>query len=108
MQTLTSRDVQVRYGEFVESVQEDVVCVTRHGRPLYWALSDSHLRAQDPSVFIGRMLRLRGQIERERAQRTAAVPLPSFSDALQQLDSSIDPSGLSEADVMQIVHENRR
>ena len=107
MQTLTSRDVQVHYGEFVESVQDDVVCVTRHGRPLYWALSDSHLRAQDPSVFIGRMLRLRGQIERERAQRTEA-PLPSFSDALQQLDNSIDPSGLSENDVMQVVHENRR
>ena len=107
MQTLTSRDVQVHYGEFVESVQDDVVCVTRHGRPLYWALSDSHLRAQDPSVFIGRMLRLRGQIERERAQRTEA-PLPRFSVALQQLDNSIEPSGLSEADVMQIVHENRR
>jgi hypothetical protein len=107
MQTLTSRDVQVRYGEFVESVQDDVVCVTRHGRPLYWALSDSHLRAQDPSVFIGRMLRLRGQIEHERAQRTA-TPLPTFSDALKQLDGSIEPSGLSEADVMQIVHENRR
>ena len=107
MQTLTSRDVQVRYGEFVESVQADVVCVTRHGRPLYWALSDSHLRAQDPSVFIGRMLRLRGQIERERAQRLD-VPLPSFADALQQLDSSIEPSGLSDADVMQVVHDNRR
>lgn len=107
MQTLTSRDVQVRYGEFVESVQDDVVCVTRHGRPLYWALSDSHLRAQDPSVFIGRMLRLRGQIERERAQR-AATPQPSFSDALRKLDSSIDPNGITEDDVMQIVHENRR
>lgn len=107
MQTLTSRDVQVRYGEFVESVQDDVVCVTRHGRPLYWALSDSHLRAQDPSVFIGRLLRLRGQIERERAQRSGA-PLQSFADALQQLDSSIEPGGLTEADVMQVVHENRR
>ncbi len=107
MQTLTSRDVQVRYGEFVESVQDGVVCVTRHGRPLYWALSDSHLRAQDPSVFIGRMLRLRGQIVREQAQRAGVKP-PSLSDALQPLDSSIDPNGLTEDDVMQVVHDNRR
>lgn len=103
MQTLTSRDVQSRYGEFVESVQDDVVCVTRHGRPLYWAVSDRHVRAPDPSILIGRMLLLHGQLNRVSDARPGDV----LGKVLQDLDASIDPQDLTEEQVMTVVHENR-
>lgn len=103
MQTLTSRDVQTQYGAFVESVQDDVVCVTRHGRPLYWAVADRHVRAPDPSVLIGRMLLLHGQLNRASDAR----PGDAFGKVLQELDASIDPQDLSEEHVMTVVHENR-
>ncbi len=103
MQTLTSREVQSRYGEFVESVQDDLVCVTRHGRPLFWAVSDRHVRAPDPSLLIGRMLLLHGQLNRE-AQVPAGV---AFGKLLDGLDGTINDSGLTQEQVMTIVHENR-
>jgi len=103
MQTVTSREVQNRYGEFIESVQDDLVCVTRHGRPLFWAVSDRHVRAPDPSVLIGRMLLLHGQLNRETQARAGDV----FEKVLEGLDASIDPQGLTPEKVMTIVHENR-
>lgn len=103
MQTVTSREVQTRYGEFVETVQDDVVCVTRHGRPLYWAVSDRLVRAPDPGVLIGRMLLLHGQLN----QQTGAGQGDSFGKVLETLDSSVDTQGLDEDAVMAVVHEHR-
>lgn len=103
MQTVTSREVQSRYGEFVESVQDDVVCVTRHGRPLFWAVSDRHVRATNPSVLIGRMLLLHGQLNPDSSDRPGDV----FGQVLAELDASIVPGKLTEENVMTIVHENR-
>ena len=103
MQTVTSREVQSRYGEFLESVQDDLVCVTRHGRPLFWALSDRHVRAPDPSILIGRMLLLHGQLNRETQERAG----DAFGKVLEELDASVDPQDLTQEKVMTIVHENR-
>ncbi len=102
MQTIASREVQNRYGEFIESVQDDVVCVTRHGRPLFWAVSDRHMRTSDPSVFIGRMLLLRGQLERQ-----TNATRESFDQTLERLDATITPGELTEEAVTDIVHANR-
>jgi len=103
MQTVTSRDVQSQYGAFVESVQDDLVCVTRHGRPLFWAVADRHVRAPDPSILIGRMLLLHGQLNRAPGERQG----DAFAKALEALDASIDPQGLTQEQVMTVVHENR-
>jgi prevent-host-death family protein len=103
MQTVTSREVQNRYGEFIESVQDDMVCVTRHGRPLFWAVSDRHVRAADPSVLIGRMLLLHGQLNRAKTARAGDM----LGQTLFDLDAAIDPKGLTEENVMTIVHGNR-
>jgi hypothetical protein len=103
MQTLTSREVQSRYGDFVESVQDDLVCVTRHGRPLFWAVSDRHVRAADPNVLIGRMLLLHGQLNRSTTERAGDV----LEKTLSELDASIHPSDLTEEQVMSLVHDNR-
>ncbi len=103
MQTVTSREVQNRYGEFIESVQDDMVCVTRHGRPLFWAVSDRHVRSADPSVLIGRMLLLHGQLNRASTARAGDV----LGQTLSDLDAAIDPNGLTEEHLMTIVHGNR-
>ncbi len=103
MQFVTSSEVQTQYGEFLESVQNDLVCVTRHGHPLFWALSDRHVRAPDPSILIGRMLLLHGQINREQLERAG----DAFGKVLEQLDASLDPQDLTQEKVMTLVHENR-
>jgi prevent-host-death family protein len=102
MQTLTSRDVQNRYGDFIESMQDDVVCVTRHGRPLFWAISDRDVRG-DTAILIGRALLLHGQARAfagDKAGDDLGALLDSFGDAALT-------AGLTEDDVMQIVHDNR-
>jgi len=105
MQTVTSREVQSRYGDFVESVQDDVVCVTRHGRPLFWAIADRQVRANDPSVLIGRLLLLNGQLNKSSSPSSG----DKFTTFLEQeIDSSTHTEGLSPEDVNTIVHANRR
>jgi hypothetical protein len=84
-------------------VQEDVVCVTRHGRPLFWAVADRLVRTPDPSILIGRMLLLHGQLKRS----TSEHPGDAFSQILEGLDSSIDPQALTQENIMTLVHENR-
>lgn len=109
MLALASREVQNHYGEFVETVQDDVVCVTRHGRPLYWALSERHLRASDPSVLIGRLLLLRGQLERQaqaQSGQTGVVP-ESLTQMLRKSDAQLQTAGLSEKGVAELVRANR-
>jgi hypothetical protein len=102
MQTLSSREVQTQYGQFVDTLQDDIVCVTRHGRPLYWAMNDRHLREKDPSVFIGRMILLRAQLLNQVSPQAEPI------DALfAQTDAHLTGS-LSESDVMSVVHANRR
>jgi antitoxin (DNA-binding transcriptional repressor) of toxin-antitoxin stability system len=103
MQTLSSREVQNHYGEFVEAVQDELVCVTRHGRPLFWAVADRHVRAEDPSVLIGRLLLLHGQLNRN----TSALPGDSFNKVLEELDASIDTAGLTPADINAMVDAAR-
>ena len=103
MQTVTSREVQNRYGDFIDTLQDDVVCVTRHGRPLYWALADRYLREKDPSVFIGRMILLRAQLAGQNGGDTES--LDSF---LKTIDASLKDDTLSVHDVNTIVDANRR
>ena len=103
MQSVTSSEVQTQYGKFLESVQDDLVCVTRHGRPLFWALSDRHVRAPDLSILIGRMLLLHGQLNRETQERAG----DAFGKVLEELDASVDLQDLTQEKVMTIVHENR-
>jgi hypothetical protein len=92
MQLMTSSQVRTQYGEFLESVQVDLVCVTRHGRPFFWALSDRHVRAPDPSILIGRMLLLHGQLNRETQERAG----DAFGQVLEELDASLDPQDLTQ------------
>jgi len=105
MQTLTSREVQSRYGEFVEAVQDDLVCVTRHGRRLFWAVSDRHVSAKDPNALISRLLLLNGQMNRSTSQAAG----DSFAAFLEkEIDPSITPDALSSVDVTRIVNDARR
>jgi prevent-host-death family protein len=108
MLTVTSRDVQNRYGEFVESVQDDVVCVTRHGRPLFWAVSDRHLQSDSPKQFIGRLLLLHGQLRAQKAKSPGQEP-GDLGDFLENvIDPQINHKGLSQEDVAAFVYANRR
>jgi len=99
MLTLTSRDVQNRFGDFVESTNDDVVCVTRHGRPLFLAVS---LR-EDPSTLVSRVLLAYGQAHAYRGNNAG--------QALRELSATFGnratEEGLTEADVTQLVHDNR-
>ena len=105
MQTVTSRDVQSRYGEFVEAVQDDLVCVTRHGRRLFWAVSDRHVSASDPNILISRLLLLNGQMNRAKAANAG----DSFTTFLEkEIDPSVILSGLSVDEVTQFVNDTRR
>lgn len=104
MQTITSRDVQSRYGEFVESVQDDLVCVTRHGRRLFWAVSDRQVSASDPGVLIGRLLLLNGQLNRNQGARSGE----SFTAFLErEVDPAVDPEALTQTAVTQLVDDSR-
>ena len=102
MQTLTSREVQSRYGDFLESVQDDMVRVTRHGRPLFWAISDRDVRG-DPAILIGRILLLSALAHPYQGKR----PGDDLAKLLNSFGTSAETAGLSEDDVMQIVHDNR-
>lgn len=104
MLKMTAREVQVRHGDFVKSVQKDVVCVTRHGRPLYWAVSDRQVRGHDPSVLIGRLLLLNGQLR----QAEQGAPTESLSQALEREVDPVITTGLTPNAVEQIVHESRK
>ena len=103
MQTITSREVQNRYGDFVESVQDDLVCVTRHGRPLFWAISDRHVRNDDSSVLIARILLLHGQLNPFHGN----LPGDDSRKLLDSVECTAATEGLTDNDVMAIVHENR-
>jgi hypothetical protein len=105
MQTVTSREVQSRYGEFVEAVQDDLVCVTRHGRRLFWAVSDRHVSASDPNILIGRLLLLNGQMNRANTEN-AGEGFTTFLEA--EIDPSISPGVLSVDEVTQFVDDTRR
>lgn len=105
MQTLTSREVQSRYGEFVEAVQDDLVCVTRHGRRLFWAVSDRHVSDKDPNTLISRLLLLNGQMNR----KTVDAAGDSFTAFLEkEIDPSIATGALTAEDVTRIVNDARR
>lgn len=105
MLKMTSREVQLRHGDFVESVQEDVVCVTRHGRPLYWAVSDRQVRGRDPSVLIGRLLLLNGQL-RQAEQGAPTEPLGQVLE--HEVDPVVNTAGLTTEAVEQVVHGSRK
>lgn len=102
MQTITSREVQNRYGDFLESIESDMVRVTRHGRPLFWAISDRAVRS-DPAILIGRILLLSGQAHPYSGDR----PGDDLRKLLDGFSSPTYATGLTEDDVMQVVHENR-
>lgn len=101
---LSSREVQNRFGDFVASVEDDVVCVTRHGRPLFWAMSDRQVREDDPSVLIGRLLLLRGQVRQEQNRS----PSESFATVVErEIDQVIKTDGLTQESVTAIIDERR-
>lgn len=102
MQTLTSRDVQTNYGGFTEAVTDDTVCVTRHGRPFYYAIS---ARQNNPELFIGRMLLAFGQTHVDTAPDSGSR-FASFVEALGHSPLT-DGEGLTDQDVAQISHDNR-
>ena len=100
MQTLTSRDVQNRFGDFLETMNDDVVCVTRHGRPLFLAIS----MRDDPDTLVGRVLLAYGQANAykgDTAGKTMRELTAGFGERAAQ-------DGLTEDDVTQLVHENRK
>ena len=108
MLTVTSRDVQSRYGEFVESVQDDVVCVTRHGRPLFWAVSDRQVRSDDPSVLVGRLLLLNGQLRKQKAV-DGGLDQPNFDEFLATaIDPFVKTEALVPAELSQLIHASRK
>jgi hypothetical protein len=104
MLTVTSKEVQNRYGEFLEKVQDDVTCVTRHGRSLYWTISDRQVR-DDPSVLIGKLLLLNGQLR----QKSGKAKKEGFGQFLgREVDPVLKPAELTQDDVAKIVHDTRR
>jgi hypothetical protein len=103
MQTVTSKEVQNHYGEFLEKVQDDVTCVTRHGRSLYWTISDRQVR-DDPSVLIGKLLLLNGQLR----QQSGKTNPEDFGDFLTRtIDPVLKTDGVTPADITKIVNESR-
>jgi hypothetical protein len=104
MLTVTSKEVQNRYGEFLEKVQDDVTCVTRHGRSLYWTISDRQVR-DDPSVLIGKLLLLNGQLR----QQSGKASKEGFGQFLARaVDPVLKTAGMTQEDVTKLVHESRR
>ena len=104
MLTVTSKEVQNRYGEFLETVQDDLACVTRHGRPLFWAISDRQVR-DEPSALIGRLLLLNGQLRKQNGK----APKGSFGQFLErEVDPVLKTADITQEDVTKIVNESRR
>ena len=99
MQTITSREVQNRFGDFVESMNDDVVCVTRHGRPLFLAVS----MRDDPSRLVSRVLLAYGQANAYRGDQ----PGKAMRELTASFGNRAAEDGFTEADVMQLVHDNR-
>jgi hypothetical protein len=104
MLTVTSKEVQNHYGEFLEKVQDDVTCVTRYGRSLYWTISDRQIR-DDPKVLIGKLLLLNGQLR----QQSGTASQEGFGQFLaREVDPVLKTSGMTQKDINQIVHDARR
>lgn len=101
MQTITSRDVQTNYGSFTEAVTDDTVCVTRHGRPLYYAIS---ARQANPELFVGRILLTFGQTHAD-TQADAGNRFEGFVKALGHTATA--SNSLTEEEIAQIVDDNR-
>ncbi len=104
MLKVTSKEVQNRYGEFLEKVQDDVTCVTRHGRSLYWTISDRQVR-DDPRVLIGKLLLLNGQL---RQQGGNAIQEGFGQFLSREVDPVLKTAGMTQEDVTKIVNESRR
>jgi hypothetical protein len=104
MLTVTSKEVQNRYGEFLETIEDDFTCVTRHSRPLFWAIADRQVRA-DPSVLIGRLLLLNGQLRQQQGKEASAESFGQFLE--RAVDPVLKTAGMTQADVTHIVHEVR-
>jgi hypothetical protein len=103
MLTVTSKEVQNRYGQFLETIEDDLTCVTRHSRPLFWAIADRQVR-DDPSVLIGRLLLLNGQLRQQQGK----AGKERFGQFLEQaVDPVLKTTGITQADVTNIVHEAR-
>jgi len=99
MLTITSREVQNRFGDFVESMNDDVVCVTRHGRPLFLAVS----MRDDPATLVSKVLLAYGQANVYRGEK----PGKAMRTLTAGFGNRAAEDGFTEAEVMQLVHENR-
>ena len=108
MLIVTSREVQSHYGEFIESVEDDLVCVTRHGRPLFWAVSDRQVRSDDPSVLVGRLLLLNGQLRKQKGLERGVDPTALQDFLAQEVDSSLNAKATTPEELSKLIHASRK
>lgn len=108
MLIVTSREVQSHYGEFIESVEDDLVCVTRHGRPLFWAVSDRQVRSDDPSVLVGRLLLLNGQLRKQKGLERGVDPVDLNDFLAQEVDPSLKTEAANSEELSELIHASRK
>ena len=108
MLIVTSREVQSHYGEFIESVEDDLVCVTRHGRPLFWAVSDRQVRSDDPSILVGRLLLLNGQLRKQKGLERGVDPTALQDFLAQEVDSSLNTKLTTPEELSKLIHASRK
>jgi len=98
MITMTSLEAQNQFGNLIDSSQREPVVITRRGRPVSVMSSYQDYRSMPYLVakFINENYPLRGK-EAGDAMR----------DLLSTFGNKAAEDGLTENDVMQIVHDNR-
>jgi prevent-host-death family protein len=84
MQTLTSRDVQTRFGAVLDLAKREPITITQYGRP----------------VIVMMSLEEAQQLQRLRAERR-------FGDFMANLPASAAAEQLSDEDITKLVHELR-
>jgi prevent-host-death family protein len=99
MITMTSLEAQNQFGTLIDSSQREPVVITRRGRPVSVMLSIRDFKSLPFSVVqaVSEMAPLRG----EAAAKAVAEVLESFGNRAEK-------DGLSEQDVTNFVHENRK
>jgi prevent-host-death family protein len=98
MHTMTSLEAQNNFGSLIDRSQREPVLITRRGRPVSVLLSFDDFGEMPFSVAqaISELSPLRGKPAGEAMRQT-----------LDEMQSSATQMGLTEADVMQIVRDNR-
>jgi prevent-host-death family protein len=84
MQTLTSRDVQTRFGAVLDLAKREPITITQYGRPVIVMMSFEEAK----------------QLQSLRAERR-------FGDFMAHLPASAAAEQLSDEDITKLVHELR-